>query len=63
MSAIQPETTSHPRTHLDLYDRDEVQALARDLGVTEDELKEAVRVFGRRISTLRGCVGRKAPMR
>jgi len=49
----QPETSSAPKTHLDIYDPDELKAVARDLEVTEDELKQAVRMFGSRITTVR----------
>lgn len=58
MSLTQPQTTSHPKTHLDIHNPHEVRSLARDLDVTVDELKRSVRMFGTRIGVLRACVGK-----
>ncbi|WP_407529165.1 DUF3606 domain-containing protein [Methylobacterium oryzisoli] len=58
MSLPQPETASHPKTHLDIHDPREMRSLARDLNVTVDELKQSVRMFGTRIGALRACLGK-----
>ncbi|WP_128565912.1 DUF3606 domain-containing protein [Methylobacterium crusticola] len=49
----QIDITKQEKTHLDIHDPDERQETARHLGVTEDELRDTVRMFGSRIATLR----------
>lgn len=45
------------KAHLDIHDQFTRQALAQSLGVTEENIKRAVRMVGTRISTIRGYFG------
>ena len=46
------------RTHIDIHDRPSREAYALMFGVTEDQLRKAVRLVGTRIATLRGHLRR-----
>lgn len=46
------------RPHLDIHDRSSREAYARQFGVTEEQLRKAVRLVGSRISTLRSQLKR-----
>ena len=47
-------------THLTLFTGDERRSAARRLGVTEDQLRKAVRLVGSRLSSVRAYLGRSA---
>lgn len=53
-------TMQDERTHLDIHDRSSRETYARQFGVSEDQLRKAVRLVGSRISTLRGHLKRPA---
>ncbi|MCJ2115068.1 DUF3606 domain-containing protein [Methylobacterium sp. J-001] len=51
-------TTETERTHLDIHDRSSRESYARLFGVSEEQLRKAVRLVGSRVSTLRGHLRR-----
>lgn len=50
--------SNHERTHLDIHDRSSRETYARLFGVTDEQLRKAVRLVGNRVSTLRGHLKR-----
>ncbi|MCJ2101828.1 DUF3606 domain-containing protein [Methylobacterium sp. E-046] len=51
-------TTETERTHLDIHDGSSRESYARLFGVSEEQLRKAVRLVGSRVSTLRGHLRR-----
>lgn len=46
--------SNQERTHLDIHDRSSRENYAKLFGVTDEQLRKAVRLVGSRVSTLRG---------
>lgn len=46
--------SNQERTHLDIHDRSSRENTAKLFGVTDEQLRKAVRLVGSRVSTLRG---------
>ncbi|MCJ2132757.1 DUF3606 domain-containing protein [Methylobacterium sp. J-026] len=50
--------TKTERTHPDIHDRSSRESYAKLFGVSEEQLRKAVRLVGSRVSTLRGHLRR-----
>jgi hypothetical protein len=51
-------TEPHIQTHIDIFDHNDRQHWAQHFGVTEDRLRKAVRIVGRRLSTVAAYLDR-----
>lgn len=58
MPSTQPTATSRPMTHIDIYDASIRQLWAERFGITDQQLRKAVKLAGSRISMVAGHLGK-----
>ncbi|MDP4021724.1 DUF3606 domain-containing protein [Methylobacterium sp. NEAU 140] len=54
-------TETRAKTHIDIYDRASREAWAQRFGVTEQRLRKAVSMVGKRITSIAAYLDRPAP--
>ena len=58
MSVTETTSTSRPQTHIDIHDASVRQLWAERFGVTDQQLRKAIKLAGSRISMVAGHLGK-----
>lgn len=58
MSVTETTSTSRPQTHINIHDASVRQLWAERFGITDQQLRKAVKLAGTRISMVAGYLGK-----